>query len=149
MGNNNSSSQSTLAVSAQISDNLYAQRMGARGDIVLKNEFMRLFMTSLRLCFCYGFGFGFDFFVSSFFCCALSRLLCLLRRLRFQLHLQLCRLLLLTGSPAPQVPLKKNNSLLQCKLFFPHAVRAQRGWFKKFWVERSVLNIFYIFFVYT
>lgn len=58
-GNNNSTVYSLRwQYLAQISDNLYAHRMRARGDIVLKNEFMRLFMTSLRLCFLFSFSFS-------------------------------------------------------------------------------------------
>lgn len=61
-GNNNSTVYSLRwQYLAQISDNLYAHRMRARGDIVLKNEFMRLFMTSLRLCFCFCFSFSLSF----------------------------------------------------------------------------------------
>lgn len=120
-GNNNSTVYSLRwQYLAQISDNLYAHRMRARGDIVLKNEFMRLFMTSLRLCFCFSFSFS---------CCSASS------------SSSYCVFVFVSSSicnscfvfnwsyrpPSPPLfpffSVKTENSLLQCKLFFPHAVR--------------------------
>lgn len=116
-GNNNSTVYSLRwQYLAQISDNLYAHRMRARGDIVLKNEFMRLFMTSLRLCFCFCFSFSFS-------CCSASS------------SSSYCDFVFVSSSicnfcfvfnwsyrpPSPLFPffaVKTENSLLQCKLFF-------------------------------
>lgn len=119
-GNNNSTVYSLRwQYLAQISDNLYAHRMRARGDIVLKNEFMRLFMTSLRLCFCFCFSFSFS-------CCSASSSssYCFF----VFVSSSICNsCFVFNWSSRPPLFLffsvKTENSLLQCKLFFPHAVR--------------------------